>query len=138
MTRHIRSIALTFVVAVFALASGAMAQSYTGEWPAHVTQSQRSNGTYCITLTDNGSDGAAHSGPATLLSNDGSASGSFTVVNGIMTISFSYPSGEGDCCSYQVFTAKASNGAIGAGVYNYFGISDLGLLAFGKKNGCTL
>lgn len=137
MIRHIRAIATTFVIAVFALTSAAMAQSFTGDWPATVTHSERSNGTYCLSLTDNGSFGAPHSGPATLLSDNGPVSGSFTVVNGIMTVSFSYPSGEGDCCSFQVFTAKANNGAIGNGVYNYFGITDLGLLTFGKKNGCT-
>ena len=41
-------------------------------------------------------------------------------MNGIMTVAFSYPSGEGDCCDYQVFTAHASKGQIGTGVYNFF------------------
>ncbi len=136
MTRRIRTIAMTLAVAVFAFTGAAMAQSFSGDWPATVSHSTRSNGTDCISLTDNGTNGAAHSGPATLISSNGSASGSFTVVNGIMTISFSYPSGEGDCCAYQVFTAVASKGQIGSGVYNYFGITDLGVLVFGKKNTC--
>ena len=138
MTRHIRLIAMAFVVSAFALTtSAAMAQSYTGDWPATVTRSQRSNGTYCISLTDNGTNGAPHSGPATLIGTNNPYGGSFTVVNGIITVSFTYPSGEGDCCDYQVFTARASNGNIGNGVYNYFGIPDVGLLAFGKKNSCS-
>ena len=138
MTRYIRSIAMTFVVAVFTFTGAAMAQSFTGNWPATVTHSQRSNGTDCISLTDNGSFGAPHSGPASMVSNGNTVTGSFTVVDGLLTISFSYPSGEGDCCSYQVFTAHASKGQIGSGVYNFFGITDLGLLTFGKKDSCTL
>ena len=59
--------ATALAVAVFALtSSAAMAQSYTGDWPATVTQSQRSNGTYCVTLTDDGSYGWPHSGEAEL------------------------------------------------------------------------
>ena len=33
--------------------------SYSGAWPVTVTRSQRSNGTYCLTLTGNGSSGSA-------------------------------------------------------------------------------
>ena len=137
MTSHIRFIATTFAFAVFTFTGAAMAQSFTGNWPATVTRSQRSNGTDCISLTDNGSYGAPHSGPASMMSNGNPVSGYFTVVNGIMTIGFSYPSGEGDCCDYQVFTAHASKGQIGNGVYNYFGITDIGVLTFGKKDSCS-
>ena len=128
---------MTFVVAVFALTSAAMAQSYTGDWLATVTRSQRSNGNYCISLTDDGSFGAPHSGEAKLIPNNGQEPGYFTVVDGLITVSFTYPSGEGDCCDYQVFTAHASNGQIGSGVYNYFGLTDIGLVTFGKKNSCS-
>lgn len=137
MTRHIRSAAMTFVLAFFALAGAVMAQSYSGDWPATVSHSQRDNGAYCISLNDDGSYGAKHSGEAILLPNKGQYPGYFTVVDGIITITFTYPSGEGDCCSYQVFTARASDGALGSGVFNYFGITDIGLLMFGKKNGCS-
>jgi hypothetical protein len=138
MTRHIRSIAMAFVVAAFALTtSAAMAQSYTGDWPATVTRSQRSNGAYCISLTDDGSYGAPHSGRASLIGTNNPYPGYFSVVDGIMTVTFTYPSGEGECCSYQVFTAHASNGQIGTGVFNYLGITDIGLLAFGKKDACN-
>lgn len=137
MTRHIRSIAMTFVVAVFALTGAAMAQSYTGDWPATVSHSQRDNGVNCISLTDDGSYGAKHSGEAKLNGFNNPYPGYFTVVDGLITVVFTYPSGEGDCCSYQVFTAHASNGQIGDGVFNYFGITDIGLVTFGKKGSCT-
>jgi hypothetical protein len=129
---------MAFVVAAFALmTSAAKAQSYTGDWPATVTHSQRSDGPYCISLTDDGSYGAKHSGEAQLIPNNSQYPGYFTVVDGIMTVAITYVSGEGDCCAYQVFTARASDGQIGEGVYNYFGITDIGLLTFGKKNGCS-
>ena len=137
MTRQIRSIATTFVASVIALSSAAVAQSYSGDWPATVTHSQRSNGNSCIQLTDDGNFGAPHSGEALLLPNQGQYPGYFTVVDGIITITFTYPSGEGDCCDYQVFTAHAGNGQIGDGVYNYFGLTDIGVLTFGKKNSCS-
>lgn len=139
MTSHIRSIAAVFVVAVFVFTtSTAMAQSYTGNWPATVTQSQRDNGTYCMSLTDDGSYGFPHSGEATMIPNQSPYPGYFTVVNGLITVTFTFPSGEGDCCDYFVFTARASNGRITKGVFNYFGITDIGLTTFGKKNGCSL
>jgi hypothetical protein len=139
MTRHIRSVAMAFVVAAFAVTTNAaMAQSYTGDWPATVTHSQRSNGTYCISLTDDGSYGAPHSGEASLIPNNSPYPGYFTVVDGLITVTFTYASGEGECCAYQVFTARASNGQIGNGVFNYFGITDIGLVTFGKKGGCNI
>ena len=138
MSRHTRSIAMAFVVAAFGLmTSAAMAQSYTGDWPATVTHSQRSNGAYCISLTDDGSYGAPHSGEASLIGSNNPYPGYFTVVDGLLTVTFTYPSGEGDCCDFQVFTARASDGQIGKGVFNYFGLTDIGLLAFGKKNSCS-
>jgi hypothetical protein len=133
-----RSIAIAFVVAAFAfLTSAAMAQSYTGDFPATVTHSQRSNGTYCISLTDDGSYGARHSGEAKLIPNNSPYPNYFTVVDGIITVAITYVSGAGDCCAYEVFTARANVGQIGNGVFNYFGITDIGLLSFGKKGGCS-
>jgi len=137
MTGHTRFIAMTFVVAVFALTSAAMAQSYTGDWQATVSHSQRSNGPYCISLTDDGSYGAPHSGEASLIPNNSPYPGYFTVINGIITVTFTYQSGEGDCCDFQVFTARASNGQIGTGAYNYLGLTDIGVLTFGKKGSCS-
>jgi hypothetical protein len=138
MTRHIRFITTAFTIAAFALTtSAAMAQSYTGNWPATVTQSQRSNGTYCITLTDDGGYGFTHSGEAVLNGQNNPYGGYFTVIDGLITVTFTYPSGEGDCCDFQVFNAHASKGQIHKGVFNYFGLTDIGLLAFGKDGGCN-
>src|ERR1700689_875171 len=141
MTRHIRRfIATALAVAAFTLTTSAAmaeAQSYTGNWPATVIQTQRSNGTYCVSLTDNGSYGWHHSGPAVLYGHTNPVGGGFPVLAGLMTVNFTYPSGEGDCCAFQVFTAHASNGKIGKGVFNYFGLTDIGLVAFGKKDGCS-
>ncbi len=137
MTRHIRFMATAFAVAVLTLtSSAAMAQSYTGDWPATVTQSQRSNGTYCVTLTDDGSYGWPHSGEAKLNGQESPYPGYFTVIDGLITVTFTFQSGEGDCCDYLIFTARASNGHIKKGAFNYFGITDNGLVAFGKEGGC--
>jgi hypothetical protein len=139
MTRHIRRcIAIALAIRAFALTtSAAAAHSYTGNWPVTVTQSQRDNGTYCVSLTDNGSGGFPHSGEAVLNAQNNPYGGYFTVVDRLITVTFTYPSGEGDCCSFLVFTAHANNGKIGKGVFNYFGLTDIGLLAFGKKDGCS-
>jgi hypothetical protein len=139
MTRHIRSfIATVLAIASFALTTGAaMAQNYSGNWPATVTQSARNNGTYCLSLTDDGSYGWPHSGEAVLNGQENPYGGYFTVINGLLTVTFTYPSGEGDCCDFQVFTARASDGRITKGAFNYFGLTDTGLVAFGKKDSCS-
>ena len=136
MTRHIGSIATVFVVAAFAFTtSAAMAQSYTGA--ATVTHSQRDNGKNCISLTDDGSYGFRHSGEAVLNGQNNGYPGYFTVVEGLMTVTFTFPSGEGDCCDFEMFTAPASKGQIGKGVFNYLGLTDIGVVTFGKKDGCS-
>jgi hypothetical protein len=139
MTRHIRFITTAFAVAALTLTtSAALAQSFTGNYPATVTGSQRNNGTYCISLTDDGNYGFPHSGEAVLNGQQNPYGGYFTVVDGLITVTFTYVSGEGDCCDFQVFTAHANKNAhIGKGVFNYFGLTDIGLLAFGKKDGCS-
>jgi hypothetical protein len=138
MSRHIRKfIAIALAIAAFGLtSSAAMAQSYTGNWQATVTHSQRDNGAYCVALTDDGGFGWPHSGEASLIPNNGQYPGYFTVIDGLITVTFTYPSGEGDCCDFFVFTARASKGNIGKGTFNYFGITDSGLVTFAKKDGC--
>ena len=138
MKRYSKPVVTALVMAaLFFTTSAAMAEGFTGNWPATVTGSTRDNGTYCLQLTDDGSYGFPHSGEAIILPNQGQYPGYFTVVNGIMTVTFTFPSGEGDCCDYIVFTAKASGTKVTTGVFNYFGITDIGDLAFGKKNGCS-
>jgi len=139
MTTYIRKfIATALAIASVALTtSAAMAQSYTGNWPATVTQSQRDNGTYCVSLTDDGSYGFPHSGEAALIPNNSPYPGYFTVIDGVITVTITYPSGAGECCSFFVFTAHANNGHISKGVFNYFGLTDIGLVSFGKKDGCS-
>ena len=47
--------------------SGYIGLPSTGSYAVTVTRSQHSNGTYCLTLTDNGQYGALHSGLASLV-----------------------------------------------------------------------
>jgi hypothetical protein len=140
MTRNIRLfMAAALPILAFALTPvAASAQSYTGNWPATVTQSKGSNGTYCIALTDNGSNGWPHSGQATVVEGRNTLYGTFQVIGPLITVTIeSYG-------SYQnaglVFVAQANNGVIGRGVYDdvYNGQEiDDGVLAFGAKNSCS-
>jgi hypothetical protein len=59
------------------------------------------------------------------------------VIDGLITVTITDTSGAGECCSFFVFTARASNGHIGKSAFNYFGLTDNGLVAFGKKDGCS-
>jgi len=108
--------------------------SYSGAWPVNVTGSQRSNGTYCVTLTQNGNNG----GSASLVV-DGQRYpyGSFVVVNHILMVTISEPLyGQNGALT---FTASAGRGHVGQGIFeNIEGGSnfDFGALAFGTKNGC--
>ena len=123
--------------------SAASAQSFTGSFPATVTQSKGANGTYCLTLTDNGSVGFPHSGQASATgANLGNSplSGTFQVINGLIVVTIeSASSGTGQNAGL-VFTAHAANGTIGKGVYEvvFDGQElDSGVLVFGVKNGCS-
>jgi hypothetical protein len=138
MTRNIRRfIAAVLPIVAFALTSSAgMAQSYSGNWPMTVTKARQFNGTYCVTLTDDGSYGWPHSGEAELDGQNDPYPGYFTVIDGLITVTFPEPSGPGDCCSFLLFTARASDGHIGKGVFNYAGDVDYGVLAVGKNGGC--
>lgn len=140
MTRNIRLfMAAALPIMAFALTPGAArAQSYTGNWPATVTHSKGSNGTYCLSLTDNGSLGWPHSGQATTVEGNSTLYGTFQVIGGLITVTIESQG------SYQnaglVFVAQASNGTIGRGVYDdvYNGEEiDSGVLAFGAKNSCS-
>lgn len=140
MTRSIRLlIAAALPVVALALTPGAAsAQSYTGDWPATVTHSKGPNGTYCLSLTDNGSNGWPHSGQATTVLDGTTLYGTFQVIGSLITVTIqSYGSYED---AGLVFVAQASNGTIGKGAYDdvYDGEGiDSGALAFGAKNSCS-
>lgn len=140
MMRNIRTfMAMALPIVAFALTPGAaVAQSYTGNWPATVSHSTGSNGTYCLTLTDNGSNGWPHSGQATTVEDGTTLYGTFQLIGGLLTVTIqSYGSYED---AGLVFVAPASKGTIGKGVFDdvYSGEEiDSGALAFGAKNGCS-
>jgi hypothetical protein len=140
MTRNIRLFMAGAVpIVAFALTPGAAwAQSYSGKWPATVSHSRGSNGTYCLSLTDNGSLGWPHSGQATTVEGDSTLYGTFQVIGGLMTVTIESPGSYAD--AGLVFVAQASNGTLGKGVYDdvYSGEEiDSGEVAFGAKNSCS-
>lgn len=45
-------LAIAAALTMLASAGAAVAASYSGNWPLTVTHSKRSDGTYCLTLTD--------------------------------------------------------------------------------------
>ncbi len=108
-------------------------RSYSGAWPVTVTRSQFHNGTYCLTLTGNGSSGSA----SVVMDGQKYPYGSFVVVNHILMATIIKPSGSQN--GALTFTAFANRGHIGEGIFeNIEGGSDFdfGALAFGTKNGC--
>jgi hypothetical protein len=136
-------IAVAVAVAMVVSANAAMARSYgfavgrsySGNWPLTVTRSRGANGTYCLTLTDNGSLGWRHSGPASLPGFNG---GTFQLIDHNLVATIQSPGGTGQN-EGLVFVASAGNGNIGTGVYEgvYGGEEiDSGVLVFGMKGGC--
>ncbi len=116
----------------------AMAASYTGNWPVTVSRSQHSDGTYCLTLTDTGSNGWRHSGSASLvIGNQKFPYGSFQVINGTL-IATIQAQGYGQNAGL-VFVGSALRTRIGPGLFeDVYGGSDFdsGALAFGMRGGC--
>lgn len=134
------AVAVAMVVsanAAMARSSGAaMARSYSGNWPLTVTHSRGANGTYCLTLTDNGSLGWRHSGPASLAGF--SNGGTFQLIEHTLVATIQSPGATGQN-EGLVFVASAGHGNIGSGVYEgvYGGEEiDSGVLVFGMKGGC--
>jgi len=142
MIRNIRTlIAMTLPILAFALTpSAARAQSYSGSYPLTETHVQFGfgNSSYCLTLTDNGTLGFPHSGPATVTGESvGSVPGVFEVINNILVATFTIPGDEGETAGL-VFVGRASNGNIGNGfAEDVSGAENIaGALAFGVKGGC--
>lgn len=139
LERILITIGITMATAVSANAAmprDAMARSYGGNWPLTVTHSRGANGTYCLTLTDNGSLSWRHSGPASIAGvGDG---GTFQLIDNTLVATIQSPGASGQN-EGLVFAASAGNGRIGKGVYEgvYGGEEiDSGVLVFGMKGGC--
>jgi hypothetical protein len=135
--------AVALPILVFAVAPrAATAQSYTGNWPASVTQSRGSNGSYCMNLTDNGSVGWPHSGQAQLSGaplGRNTLFGTFQLIDGLLIATFESEGGSGQNAGL-VFIGHASGGSMTRGVYDdvYGGEEiDSGVIAFGVKGDCS-
>lgn len=144
MTKKIGVLTATaLAIVAFALAPGsAAAQSYSGDYPLTWNVSYGyglGNHTYCLGLTDNGSFGFPHSGPARVTGNFVviNAQGFFQIINNQLVVTFYVPGGEeiGDV----VFVGPAVNGQIGKGFGEYAAsgaYTDSGALTFGARGGC--
>ncbi len=127
----------------------ASAQSFTGDYTVSVTETlcgvagniKCGNQSYCLELTDDGSVGRPHSGPATLDSSDSSQlSGTFQVIGRTIVATFGVGSETGEADSVVlVAPANASTGTIGVGVYDLAagGSEASGLATFGVKDSCS-
>jgi hypothetical protein len=126
---------LTAALSVVLPAGAGMAISYSGNYPLTVTDSMRNNGTDCLTLTDNGSAGAKHSGQAEMSGTQfyGKQDGTFQVIGQFVIVTI-------DVEGYDslVFFAPAGRGTIGTGDLDevYLDSLDAGKVAFGTKDGC--
>ena len=131
---------LVFCAAFAISTSTAMAGSFSGNWPITVSGSQRSNGSYCLTVKDDGSVGWPHSGYVSLTgpSHLNLPFGTFQVIGRTFTVTVEQEGSEGQNAGL-VFSARVRAGSIGDGVYDqvYGGEeSDSGAAAFGAKGGC--
>jgi hypothetical protein len=142
MTRGIGIFAATaLAIAVFALApNSAIAQSYSGNRPMtwNITFGHTGTVTYCLTLTDDGSAGFPHSGPAILNgSGEDNLEGFFQVVSNELVATFYVP-GSNESIAGLVFAAPSSKGTIGKGFGEFVSgaYTDMGPLVFGKNGGC--
>jgi hypothetical protein len=127
LSQHLLIAALSTTMLVSA--APALAHGYNGSWPVTVTRSQHSNGTYCLTLGENGL--------ASLAIDNQTLRGSFLVINHTLVATIEaqgYSQNAG-----LVFIGSASRGGIGPGVFeDVYGGSDFdsGALAFGTKSNC--
>ena len=118
----------------------AMATSYSGNWPLTVTHSAHGNGSYCLTLTDDGDIGWSHSGEASVDSQltRELSDGTFQLIGRLLVATIDQPGGTGGNAGL-VFISRAANGDIGKGVYEQVydgGEFDSGEVVFGTERGC--
>ena len=132
-------ITIAVATAMVVPANAAIARGYSGNWPVTVSHSRGANGTGCLTLTDNGSLGWRHSGPASLtFGSINFTFGTFQLIDGELVATIQSQGGSGQN-EGLVFAASAGNGNIGKGFYEgvYGGEEiDSGVLVFGAKGGC--
>ncbi len=119
-----------------ASAAAAPGASYSGNWPVTTTLPPQFANTACLTLTDNGSDGAPHSGPVTSSgAMTGMLSGTFQIFNKILVVNLQSGSDTGEVV-FLSFIAPAHAGHIGTGVFNNPGYLGAAPLTFGNKGAC--
>jgi hypothetical protein len=125
-------VALATAVSVSTALAGS--GSYTGNWPLTVTNGGYLNGSYCLTVTDDGSEGWTHSGSATIPQYQ---YGYFQVIHGKFMADIVVPlQGQN---GVLVFTGDGHNGNIGNGAAAQIeGGEPLysGVMKVGTKGGC--
>jgi hypothetical protein len=124
---------------LFLSTQGALAGGYSGSWPITVTHAKYGNGSYCLTIKDDGSLGFQHSGFVSLQAPGNTLPfGTFQLIGHLLTVTVEAQGGSGQNAGL-VFVAPASAGSIGNGIYDevYGGEAfDSGKAAFGAKDGC--
>ena len=145
MIRNISTfMATALAILAFALTPrAAVAQSYTGNFPLILSESQPAGGNavFCLALTDNGTAGRTHSGPAKLGGVDpgGPIFGTFQVIGPLITVTIQQEGGTGQNAGL-VFVAPASKGNIGTGIFEVvFGGEETSssLAKVGTRGGCS-
>lgn len=128
-------------VAVALSPSAVMAQSYSGNWPVNVSLPPQFAHTACLTLVDNGTAGARHSGSVSIsgpLVGGTLSYGTFQLINHLLVATIQSGGDSGQSAGL-VFIGPASDGDIGNGVFEeVYGGEDFlsGALTFGKNGGC--
>ncbi|MGD0191344.1 MAG: hypothetical protein ABSD74_11440 [Rhizomicrobium sp.] len=105
--------------------------SYTGKWPLTITGSLFMNGTYCLTVKDNGNGTGTATIPQYQL-------GVFEVINDFFTADIVVPlDGQNGVLVFTADGTKGKIGASGSAVQIEGGEPfDTGEMAVGKRNGC--
>lgn len=110
-----------------------LSRDYSGNWPATVTHSKNSNGTYCLTLTQTSGNGGSAS---LVIGGQKYPFGTFQIFNGTLVATIQ-AQGYGQNAGL-VFVGSA-HATLGPGVFDevYGGEAfEEGALAFGVKGGC--
>ena len=121
----------------FASSAGATtAGLYSGRFPVTVTETGGHDFTGCLALTDDGTRGFPHSGPAVLDTHQ--SGGEFQIIGRFLLVTIEEPGGTGQNAGL-VFVVPARSGILGVGVFDeVFGGTDFvrGKATFGNRGGC--